>query len=86
MVAAGAGAMQIQLGEGTGLEVCRGCPEGHNPRAARPEDWLRRKNSAKSVVEEPGGKDLFGGRVQRCGARRSTRSFGVGDSLFMPQR
>jgi hypothetical protein len=86
VVAADAGLMQIQLGEGTVLRCAEAVLKGTTPRVARLGNWLGGKSSAKRVVEEPGGKDLFGGKVQRCEARRSTRSFGVGDSLFMPQR
>ena len=60
MVAADAGVMQIQLGEGTVIRCAEAVLKGTTPRAARSENWLRRKSSAKSVVEEPGGKDLFG--------------------------
>jgi len=49
-------------------------------------DWLERKGMTKTVVDEADGKDLRGGKVQRCGACRSTWSFVVGGSLFMPQR
>jgi len=49
-------------------------------------DWLERKGMAKTVVDEADGKDLRGGKVQRCGACRSMWSFVVGGSLFMPQR
>jgi hypothetical protein len=34
---------------------------------------------------EAGGRDLFGGKTQRDGARRSTQSFRVVDSGFMRQ-
>ena len=86
VVAADAGPMQIQLGEGRGFEVCRGCAAGHNPSHHTPRNGLRRESIAKVVVEEAARKDLFGGEPKRYGARRGTQSFRVRESGFMQQR
>ena len=87
MGAADAGPMEIQLlVRRDEIEGCRGCAGEHTRLWRAAGDWLERKGMAKTVVDEADGKDLRGGKVQRCGACRSTWSFVVGGSLFMPQR
>jgi hypothetical protein len=48
--------------------------------------WLRRQRTLKSVVEDAGRIDLFGGKAEKNLARGSARSVGVGESSFMPHR
>ena len=50
--------MEIQLWEGVSLRCAAGVLLGATPNTARPEDWLGRKSSAKTVVEEGARKDL----------------------------
>ena len=69
-----------------GSVACRGCAAERSGLPWAAGDWLERKGMAETVIEEAGGKDLFAGKVQKCGAGRSTWGFVVGESLFMVQR
>ncbi len=86
VVAADAGAMQIQWCEGAALSRAETVLQGTTQDTVRAEIWLRRKSMAKTVVEEGGRRDRFDGEAERCGAPGSTQSFRVGESGFMPQR
>jgi hypothetical protein len=52
VVAADAGAMQIQLEEGERSEVYRGCAAEHGPSQRQAKRWLEQESMANTVVEE----------------------------------
>ena len=85
VVAAGAGAMQIQLGEGRGFRGAEAALRSMAFTVPRPElpgakeawrRWSLQRLERKSVWR----------KVGECGTRRGTRCFRVGESGFMPQR
>ena len=52
MVAADAGLMQIQLGEGARSEVYRGCAAEHGPSRYPAQRCVEQESMANAVVEE----------------------------------
>ena len=65
MVAAGAGAMQIQLREGVRVGCGEAVLQGATHDTARRESWLGRKDIAKAVVEEGVRKALWDSETER---------------------
>jgi len=60
-----AGPMQIQLGKGVGVRCADAVLWSGTHDTAGAEDWLGRKSSAKTVVEEGARRDLAGSETRR---------------------
>ena len=84
MVAVDAGAMQIQLGEGTNLRFAEAVLRAQRTMG-RAWKLATARSIAKTVVEDGARKGLFDGEPERYGACRGRQSFCVGESDFMQQ-
>jgi len=62
------------------------CAAEHNTRQDGAICWLRRQSILKSVTEYAERRDLFGGKAERYGPCRDTRSMRIAESEFMRQR
>jgi hypothetical protein len=72
VVAVDAGAMQIQLGEGTNLRFAEAVLQAQRTMG-RAWKLARARSIAKTIVEEGARKGLFGGESERYGACRGAR-------------
>jgi hypothetical protein len=79
-------AMQIQLLERDGVEVCRDCAAERKPITPCDRGLGTAKEYRGDGVEEVGRKDLLDRKAQRCGAYQGGRGFRVARSLFTPPR
>jgi len=86
VVEADAGAMQIQLLERDGVEVCRDCAAERKPITPCDGALGTAKEYSGDAAEEAGRKDLLDDKAQKCGAYQGTRRFRVAGSLFTPPR
>ena len=69
-----------------GVKVCRGCARSPGDERHGLKRGLLGESAAESGIEETGRKNLSGLKAERCGVRRSTRSFRIGEICFMLPR
>ena len=86
VVAADAGAMQIQLKEGERSEANRGCAGEHGPSQRQAKRWLEQESMADTVAEGIGGKICLAQRQRGMERAETRRALVFGESSFMQQR